>query len=175
MMIDFILTSRMPLEQLMLPTSQRIYCEKNKQAADMAVFRRAMDVGGFHVLEVGLLWRKSKSIERHEGYKDVRQGFCERKVLSSFGTIGFPRSITILRWRDLVTLALLLRRVLSLRRWWSVVPWLLRRLIVGCPTYLALGLGNYTYLFDCLYPFGDRTLWFLGVAKLSVLKHGMDR
>ncbi|MQM20268.1 hypothetical protein Taro_053286 [Colocasia esculenta] len=60
---------------------------------------------------------------------------------------GPLRGKAILRWRDLRVLALVLERVLTLRRLlFVVVPRLLRLLSVWRPTYRALGVADYTDL-----------------------------
>ncbi|MQL83659.1 hypothetical protein Taro_016153 [Colocasia esculenta] len=114
----------------------------------------------------------------HEGCKDISYRLGQRRVLGSFGSIGLPGGIAILRWRDLGVLALILGRVLPLRRWLPivvVVPRLLGLLGIWRPTYWALGIANGTYLFVDLDPLGDWALQLLGITGLGGLKHGMYR
>ncbi|MQM06871.1 hypothetical protein Taro_039700 [Colocasia esculenta] len=120
-----------------------------------------------------LLVRESEGIQGHEGYEDIGQRFGQRSILGSLGSVGFPRCKTILGWRDLRVLALILGRILTLRRRLSiVVPWLLR--LLGS-TYWALGITDCTYLFVGLDSLGDRTLGFLGITGFRGLEYGVYR
>ncbi|MQL97860.1 hypothetical protein Taro_030556 [Colocasia esculenta] len=94
----------------------------------------------------------------------------------AFDPVGPLRGKAILRWRDLRVLALVLGKVLTLRKWLPVVvPWLLRLLSVWGPTYWALGVTYCTYLFIGLDPFSNWALGFLGVTGFRGLEHGMYR
>ncbi|MQL73465.1 hypothetical protein Taro_005805 [Colocasia esculenta] len=80
-------------------------------------------------IPICLLRRESKSVQGHEGCKDICQRLGQRRILGSFGSIGLSGGIAILRRRNLGVLALILWRVLTLGRLLPIVtPWLLRLL-----------------------------------------------
>ncbi|MQM20851.1 hypothetical protein Taro_053879, partial [Colocasia esculenta] len=76
--------------------------------------------------------------------------------------------------RDLVILALILLRVLALRRRLSIVPGLMGLLIKECPTYQALRVIHCTYLLIGLDSLSNRSLGLLGIAGSGGLKHRVD-
>ncbi|MQM04588.1 hypothetical protein Taro_037394 [Colocasia esculenta] len=120
--------------------------------------------------------RESKGIQGHEGCKDIGQRLGQRRILGSLGSVGLSGGIVVLRWRDLGILALVLRRVLTLRKLLSVVtPWLLRLLSVWGPTHRALGVTHSTHLLIGLDPFNNWALRLLGVTGFRGLEHGVYR
>ncbi|MQL69980.1 hypothetical protein Taro_002274 [Colocasia esculenta] len=90
--------------------------------------------------------------------------------------VGPLRGKAILRWGDLRVLALVLGRVLTLRRLlFVVVPWLLRLLSVWRPTYRALGVADCTDLLIGLDPLSNWALRLLDITGFWGLKHGVYR
>ncbi|MQL79291.1 hypothetical protein Taro_011729 [Colocasia esculenta] len=81
------------------------------------------------------------------------------------GPLSFWGGKAILRWRDLRILALVLGRVLTLRRLlFVVVPWLLRLLGIRRSAYRALGVTDCTDLLIGLDPLGNWALRLLGIT-----------
>ncbi|MQM11369.1 hypothetical protein Taro_044277 [Colocasia esculenta] len=97
-------------------------------------------------------------------------------VVVASDPVGLLMGKAILRWRDLRVLALVLGRVLTLRRLLFVaVPWLLRLLGIWRSAYRALGVTDCTNFLIGLDPLRNWALRLLGITDFWGLKHVVFR